>query len=62
MRRDREGWNGVISFFVVFGWKTSFDIRGGKRQQMWDEAILEKNTDTMENHTHLLIICVITTW
>jgi hypothetical protein len=46
MKRDKEGWNGVILVFMVFGWKASFDV-SGEGQQMWDEPILEKIEDEL---------------
>jgi hypothetical protein len=46
MKRDKEGWNGVILVFMVFGWKASFNV-SGEGQQMWDEPILEKIEDEL---------------
>jgi hypothetical protein len=42
MRRDEEGWDGVIPFFVVFGWEATLSIRD-ERQGIWDKLILKKN-------------------
>jgi hypothetical protein len=49
MRRDEEGWDGVIPFFVVFGWEATLSIRD-ERQGIWDKLILKKIMDELIPH------------
>jgi hypothetical protein len=51
MRRDEEGWDGIIPFFVVFGWESSVSNREYS-QQIWDEVILQKIVDELIPHSH----------
>jgi hypothetical protein len=46
MRRDKEGWDGIILFCVVFGWVSIFDVIDEHRQ-IRDETILEKITNEL---------------
>jgi hypothetical protein len=46
MRRDKEGWDGIILFCVVFGWVLIFDVIDEHRQ-IRDETILEKITNEL---------------
>jgi hypothetical protein len=35
---DEEGCDGVIPFFIVFGWKSALSVRD-ERQEKWDKSI-----------------------
>jgi hypothetical protein len=44
MRWDEVGWDGVIPFFIVFGWESTLSVRD-ERQEKWDKFIPEKITN-----------------
>jgi hypothetical protein len=42
IRRDKEGWDGVILFFMVFYWEAILSIKD-ERQGIWDKLILKNH-------------------
>jgi hypothetical protein len=47
--------DGVIPFFVVFGWEATLSIRD-ERQENWDKLILEKIVDELVPHRSRCLI------
>jgi hypothetical protein len=43
---DEEGWDGLIPFFIVFGWESALSVRD-ERQEKWDKSIPEKIMDEL---------------
>jgi hypothetical protein len=50
MKWVEVGWDGVISFFIVFGWELALSVRDERREK-WDKSISEKITD------ELILLC-----
>jgi hypothetical protein len=42
IRRDKEKWDGVILFFIVFNWEVIINVKN-ERQAIWSKVILKKN-------------------
>jgi hypothetical protein len=46
MKWVEVGWDGVISFFIVFGWELALSVRDERREK-WDKSIPKKITDEL---------------
>jgi hypothetical protein len=46
MRWDEVGWDGIIPFFIVFGWESALSVKDEHREK-WDKPIPEKITDEL---------------
>jgi hypothetical protein len=49
IRKDKEGWDGVIPFFVVFDCEATLSVKD-ERHGIWDKLILKKIMDELIPH------------
>jgi hypothetical protein len=48
-RRDKEGWDMVILFFMVFDWEATLSVKD-EHQEIWDKLIIKKIMDELIPH------------